>query len=345
MKLRVVLPIVLALVAGLGSLTFLDQVLNQQDSEAAPVQSRQVIVASKPLKPSETLTAEMVQISKLAVALVPEEHYTEVEPVVGRVLGSYVPAGWPLTPGHLQPEDFHAGFEARIPKGYRAVAIKVDEWSSVSGFVVPGSHVDVIAPVRVPNSKVVKSKTILQNVEVAAVGSATSRADLQTEYGEARAPQGDRRTVILFLTPREVEIYHQTDRRRLTLALRRTADDSYVETEPSIPPLMQVTPPVAQPQPTPETETQQPEKWVTWIFRGNRPEQVTYIRVNGKWYLQNSEGAYGRTRPTDVGPMPELKTAQDAQAALETEVTKTEAAQTEPQKPQASEVESKADGQ
>ena len=183
MKLRVVLPIVLALVAGGGSLLVLDQILNEQDSEAAAPQSRQVIVASKPLRPSETVTAEMVEISELAVALVPEEHYTEVEPVVGRVLASYVPAGWPLTPGHLQPENFHAGFESRIPKGYRAVAIKVDEWSSVSGFVVPGSHVDVIAPVAVPNSRIMRSKTILQNVEVAAVGSATSRADLRTKEG------------------------------------------------------------------------------------------------------------------------------------------------------------------
>lgn len=341
MKLRVVLPIVLALVAGLGSLTVLDQVLNKQDNEAIPVQSLQVIVASKPLKPSEKVTAEMVKISQLAVDMVPEKHYTELEPVVGRVLASYVPAGWPLTPEHLRPEGFHAGFESRIPKGYRAVAIKVDEWSSVSGFVLPGSRVDIIAPVLIPNTKIVKSKTILQNVEVAAVGSGTSREDLQSEHGEARAPQGDRRTVILFLTPREVEILHQTDRRRLTLALRSTADDSYIETEPPIPPLAQVPPPVAQPQP----KTEQPEKFVTWVFRGNQAEPVTYIRVDGKWYLQNSEGAYGPTRPADVGPMHELKTAQDAQAALETEVTKTEAAQTEPEKPQAGGVESKADGQ
>lgn len=340
MKLRVVLPIVLALVAGLGSLTVLDQVLNKQDSEVAPVQSLQVIVASKPLKPSETVTAELVEISQLAADMVPEEHYTELEPVVGRVLASYVPAGWPLTPEHLQPEGFHTGFESRIPKGYRAVAIKVDEWSSVSGFVLPGSRVDIIAPVRVPNTKIVKSKTILQYVEVAEIGSGTSREDLQSEHGEARAPQGDRRTVILFLTPREVEILHQTDRRRLTLALRSAADDSYVETEPEIPPLAQVSLPVAQPQPN----TEQSEKWVTWLFRGNQPEQVTYIRVNGKWHLQNSEGAYGRTRPANVDPMPELKTSGGAQAALEADVTQPEASQPEPEKPQAGEVESKADG-
>lgn len=341
MKLRVVLPIVLALAAGLGSLTVLDQVMNQKDGEAAVVQSRQVIVASKPLKPSETVTKEMVKISQLAVDLVPEEHYTEFEPVVGRVLASYVPAGWPVTPAHLQPENFHAGFESRIPKGYRAVAIKVDEWSSVSGFVIPGSRIDIIAPVLIPNTKIMKSKTILQNVEVAEIGSGTSRKDLQTEHGEARAPQGDRRTVILFLTPREVEILHQTDRRRLTLSLRSAADDSYVETEATIPPLAHIPLPVAKPQP--KTETEQPEKWVTWIFRGKQPEQITYIRVNGKWHLQNSEGAYGRTRPADVDPMPGLKTSESAQAALDTKVANPEAAQSEPEKPQVGEVESKVD--
>ncbi len=210
--------------------------------------TKQVVVAAVDLNDSQKIVQAMVELKRLTPDLVPEEHFTDVAALLGRVLSSHVPSGYPVTPKHLLAPGSMRGFEARIPKGYRAVSIKVNEWSSVSGFVVPGSRVDIIAPVRQRSTREIKSKTILQNVEVAAVGAATSRGAVTNDQGEARAPQGDRRTVTLFLTPKEVETLHEVNSGRLTLALRSTADDEYVEEpDPIIPPV--VSAPIAQAQP------------------------------------------------------------------------------------------------
>jgi pilus assembly protein CpaB len=58
----------------------------------------------------------------------------------------------------------------------RAISIKVDKVSGVSGFVLPGDRVDVIAIVdQVSSNRDALAKTILQNVEVLAAGEKTEK--------------------------------------------------------------------------------------------------------------------------------------------------------------------------
>jgi pilus assembly protein CpaB len=53
----------------------------------------------------------------------------------------------------------------------RAISLKSDEIVGVSGFLFPGSHVDVLVTYRNPNSPDPVTATVLQNVEVLAAGS------------------------------------------------------------------------------------------------------------------------------------------------------------------------------
>ena len=58
---------------------------------------------------------------------------------------------------------------AIIPEGKRAITVAVNDVVGVSGFILPGSRVDIIA------SEGGQPKTILQNIKVLAVGQSVSQ--------------------------------------------------------------------------------------------------------------------------------------------------------------------------
>jgi pilus assembly protein CpaB len=57
-----------------------------------------------------------------------------------------------------------------IKEGKRAISIAVNEVQSVSGFVRPGSYVDIVSILPVPVGKETSSKILLSNVKVLAAG-------------------------------------------------------------------------------------------------------------------------------------------------------------------------------
>jgi pilus assembly protein CpaB len=66
------------------------------------------------------------------------------------------------------------GLALRIPESMRASSVNVNEVSGVSGFILPGDRVDIIATIdRVGDSRNSVAKTILQDVEVLASGVKT----------------------------------------------------------------------------------------------------------------------------------------------------------------------------
>ncbi len=69
----------------------------------------------------------------------------------------------------LGPKGTPPGLVANIPKGMRAFAIDVTEQSGVSGFILPGHHVDVVR-YEANEKNESRAETILQNVLVLAAG-------------------------------------------------------------------------------------------------------------------------------------------------------------------------------
>src|SRR6478672_1283331 len=60
-----------------------------------------------------------------------------------------------------------------IPEGYRAMTVKVDDVVGVSGFIMPGTLVDIVVVIQPPkgtaNEEMI-SKIVLQNIKVLASG-------------------------------------------------------------------------------------------------------------------------------------------------------------------------------
>jgi pilus assembly protein CpaB len=86
-----------------------------------------------------------------------------------------------------------------IPENKRAFSVPVNSAKGVSGYIKPGSYVDVVAIVSSPDSKGISSRVLLENIRVLAVGS-------QSEVSEENAeslPNAAYQTVTLEVFPHE----------------------------------------------------------------------------------------------------------------------------------------------
>lgn len=120
----------------------------------------------------------------------------------------------------------NSGFlSAILPSGTRAVAINIDHTGSATagGFVLPNDRVDVISTFRDEaaskrtGADVYRSKTILTNVRVLAIGS-----NIEDKNGQ-HVVEG--RTATLEVDPRQAEqLVHAQRIGQLSLALRSMAD-------------------------------------------------------------------------------------------------------------------------
>src|SRR5256885_950311 len=95
---------------------------------------------------------------------------------------------------------FVGGLAAMIPRGMRAVAVRVNEVVGVAGFVVAGLNVDVLIAGNRPGGDKglgTLSKTLLQNLEVLSAGQDFKK----DQEGKPVAVQ----VVKLLVTPEQAE--------------------------------------------------------------------------------------------------------------------------------------------
>ncbi|MNL37694.1 hypothetical protein D3C87_1598540 [compost metagenome] len=130
-------------------------------------------------------------------------------------------AGDPITDEKLLEPGEAAMTALPIPKGKRAVTVKVDEVVGVAGFIQPNSIVDVIGTWDVEGTP--HSKVILQQLQVLAVAQEAGKPD----ESKARVTS----SVTLAVTPAEAEkIILSTERGSIRLAMRSPEESSQVTT-------------------------------------------------------------------------------------------------------------------
>jgi len=96
--------------------------------------------------------------------------FVKQEAVVGRTVLYPLAAGEPILEKHLATAGSGPGLSGKIPSGMRAVALKTDEVAGVAGFLLPGTHVDVLATYTVAGKPDAVTATALQDVVVLAAG-------------------------------------------------------------------------------------------------------------------------------------------------------------------------------
>jgi len=117
--------------------------------------------------------------------------------VLGREVLYPLSKGQPILDRDLSAAGSGTGLASKIPDGMRAVALRSDEVVGVAGFLVPGSHLDVLVTLRTDRSPEPLTATVLQDVVVIAAGQ-------QIEPDPTGKPSAAT-VVTLLLTPEEAE--------------------------------------------------------------------------------------------------------------------------------------------
>jgi pilus assembly protein CpaB len=97
--------------------------------------------------------------------------FSKKEEVLGHPLIHSLGAKEPILKRDLGLEGSGVGLSTKIPPGMRATAVKSNEIVGVAGFLYPGSHVDVLCTLTLPNNNMgTLTQTVLQDVEVLTAG-------------------------------------------------------------------------------------------------------------------------------------------------------------------------------
>ncbi|MDE2184289.1 MAG: Flp pilus assembly protein CpaB [Alphaproteobacteria bacterium] len=172
--------IVMAIAAIALMTVYVRGVLN---SSPAPIPMTTAVVAKTELPFGTPLTPDLLQVVAWPRASVPQGAFASTDelfkgtknPNDRIVIAAMVP-GEPVLRSKVSGFGSRPTMSARVPDGMRAVSIHIDDVSGVSGFILPGDHVDVMLTRRINN--VLNTDVIFQSITVLGIDQlADQRAD------------------------------------------------------------------------------------------------------------------------------------------------------------------------
>src|SRR5688572_14164072 len=224
---RLVLALTGAVICGLIGVMLITRYLSSVQTFAKDLGN--VVVAKQEIPLGEKITAEQLALAQIPNGSAPEGVFRKMDEVVGRVAITPIGVRETITNMKLAPAGTGAGLSAVIPEGYRAMTVKVDDVVGVSGFIMPGSFVDVVAiitPVAqaaATNGPI--SKIVLQNIKVLASGAKIDSPEDQRQPSEVKA-------VTLQVTPEQAEkLVLAANEGRLQLVMRNYSDQEDTQTK------------------------------------------------------------------------------------------------------------------
>jgi pilus assembly protein CpaB len=209
--------LLLAVVLGLGAMLATRRFMSKPVVEE---ETQEIVVAARDFKEEEILKTDMVKPLRMSSKAVPPGAFSSFKDVEDRWVKTTMLEGEPIIEKKLGPKGSPPGLVANIPKGMRAFAIEVNEQSGVSGFILPGHHVDVVRYESNDNKSLRPGETILQDVQVLASGQVFTRSDEKSLTTH---------TVTLAVTPQQVGILVAAKAKGLlNLSLRGVNDHEVV---------------------------------------------------------------------------------------------------------------------
>ena len=159
-----------------------------------------IAVAKVPIPLGSKIIPEQIMVVQFPKESTPDGAFENPEKLAGRVAVMNIAAREPITEARLAPEGTAAGLSAIIPEGYRAMTVKVDDAAGISGFIQPGTLVDVVVtidPEGIGRQDPI-SKIVLQNIKVLASGQNIDKPKDEREANSVKA-------VTLQVTPEQAE--------------------------------------------------------------------------------------------------------------------------------------------
>ncbi len=215
-----------ALVFGLLAAVTVSRYLSS--AQAYSKDLRQVAVAKVAIPVGTKIVADQVQVVPFPKESTPDGAFESAEKLNGRVAVTNINPREPITEARLAPEGTAGGLSAVIPEGYRAMTVKVDDVVGISGFVQPGTLVDVVVVINpeegYKGAQGPISKIVLQNIKVLANGQNIDKPESEREANSVKA-------VTLQVTPEQAEkLALAATEGKLQLVMRSSLDQGDEET-------------------------------------------------------------------------------------------------------------------
>ncbi|MBK8268709.1 MAG: Flp pilus assembly protein CpaB [Planctomycetes bacterium] len=308
MKPKTLIPLVIGLAVGFFAIKMgLDMV---QKAKGSQEDKSTIYVAAKSIDVATAITEQMLTTKEVPVSLMPQDSFRDKKTLVGRVTKIPIPGGIAISKAMLAPPGAMPGLSAQIPAGHRAVSIKVTEESAVSGFIMPGSRVDVSTVVRTGRGDSA-SRLVLSNVEVGAVGQSLAKT-----AGDSKTTQVAK-TVTLFLKPEDVQKLNAASggsKGGLRISLRgHNSDPGESFFAQMLKKMMEDREPEPVPEKEPEVKIAKAEPLKTHtveLRRGGAVEQLVFDERGGVRHVVLSDGN-GSMNPISqpMQPQPEAQSA------------------------------------
>ncbi len=205
-RIRILVILGLALSAGgvlaLGTYNYLQ---SAPAARTVTVPTRAVIVAAADLELGAELKSDDLRAIEWPANSIPVGAFGRPQDLIGRGLIVPVVQNEPILEAKLAPKEAGTGLPPAIPSGMRAMSVRVNEVIGVAGYVLPGTHVDVLATASPTDQRPdTTTKLVLPNVQVLTAG--TKMEQPGDKQGKAQPVT----VVTLLVTPEQAE--------RLTLA-------------------------------------------------------------------------------------------------------------------------------
>jgi pilus assembly protein CpaB len=184
-------------------------------SKAPP--GEDVVIASDDLQVGTKLEDKDVRVVHFPSGDLPAGTFRSKTKVVGRGVVLPIARGEFVLANKLAGENAGSGLPSLIPPGMRAVSVRVNDTTSVSGFVQPGTRVDVLLTGNPQGSNEQQTTTVLENVAVIATGTRLER----NSAGEAQSAP----VITLLVSPDDAErLTLASSQGHIQLALRNPLD-------------------------------------------------------------------------------------------------------------------------
>ena len=168
-----------------------------------------IVVATQALEFGQPLTPQNLKLQNWPASSVPEGAFTSISEALkdNRVALRPIVPGEPVLSSKVSGKDGRATLAALLPEGFRAISIPIDNVKGVSGFVLPGTTVDVLLLRKMEGDGATsddqRADVILENARVIAIDQLADEKTGKPKVG---------RTATLAVTP--------TDAQRLAIANR-----------------------------------------------------------------------------------------------------------------------------
>jgi len=132
----------------------------------ADVATKELVVATKELPMGAKITPEDVRLIDFPEKNYPKGGFESIDGVLERSVVQPILADEAVVANRVTEPGAGIGLAPKIPPGMRAVAVAVNQVSGVSGFLLPGSKVDVLLTGTPLNEEGRATTTVLENLEV-----------------------------------------------------------------------------------------------------------------------------------------------------------------------------------